>query len=454
MFGLQRIGLHAEYICGDSIESINSPPTVLNSMSTVKEVSEKMHESPYKSLMDRFNAAADIINLDERSRKIIGAPEKIVHVSLPVKLDNGHTTVFEGFRVIHSTIMGPSKGGIRYAPFVNLDEVKALAGWMTLKCAVIGLPYGGAKGGIIVDPSKHTEDELERLTRSYTRSMKDIFGTNSDVPAPDMNTSGREMAWIFDEYTRVVGYEPGVVTGKPLELGGSQGRVAATGRGVMTTALCAMRELGWNPASVSCAIQGFGNVGSFAGMLLQDKGVKVVAISDVSGAYYNPAGIDCYAAVDYANSNGKSLSGFSGGKLISQDELLTLDVDMLIPAAMEDQITPKNAGDVKAKLIVEGANGPVSASADAILDAKNILIVPDILANAGGVTVSYFEWVQNRRGHYYTEDQVNELADPMLSRAFDNVYATHKKYNCSMRLAAYIVGIERVAKGVKLKGHF
>lgn len=404
--------------------------------------------------MKRLNAAADILNLDDRFREVLAAPEKIVEVNLPVKLDNGKTKVFNGYRVINSTVLGPSKGGIRYSEHVDKDEVMALAGWMTLKCAIAGLPYGGAKGGITINPKNYSVDELERLTRAYTRELKDIFGTNSDIPAPDMNTSGREMAWLYDEYSRFYGNEPGVVTGKPLELGGSQGRVAATGRGVMTTAMCAMKELGWNPKTVDCAVQGFGNVGSYAAMLLEEKGVKIVAISDVTGGYYNPDGLDIKAAIAYSVANGGSLGGYASGSHISNEELLELDVKMLAPCAMENQITSKNAANIKAKLMVEGANGPVSADADSILDSKGILIVPDILANAGGVTVSYFEWVQNRRGHYYTEDEVNAKADPMLERAFDEVLTASKQYQCSMRQAAYIVGIRRVAKGIELKGNF
>ncbi|MCL4106280.1 UNVERIFIED_CONTAM: hypothetical protein GTU68_061122 [Idotea baltica] len=404
--------------------------------------------------MERFNTAADIINLEDRYRRVIAAPEKIVEVTLPIKLDDGTTEVFQGFRVIHSTTLGPSKGGIRYSTHVDRDEVKALAGWMTLKCAIVNLPYGGAKGGINIDPKKYSEQELERLTRAYTRTLKHVFGTNSDIPAPDMNTSGREMAWIFDEYSRVYGYEPGVVTGKPLELGGSKGRVAATGRGVMTTAMCAFKRLGWDPKEVTCAVQGFGNVGSYGSMLLTEKGVKVVAISDVSGGYYNPDGLDIKAAMDYCSKNNRSLAGWSGGQLISNDALLELDVDMLAPCALENQITERNAPNIKAKLIVEGANGPVSASADPFLDQKGITIVPDILANAGGVTVSYFEWVQNRRGHYYTEEEINKKADPILEKAFDDVWSTHEKHKCSMRLAAYVVGIRRVSTGIKMKGFF
>jgi glutamate dehydrogenase (NAD(P)+) len=410
-------------------------------------------ESPFDSLLKRFNAAADILKLEDRFRKILSVPEKIVNVSLPVTMDDGTTEVYQGYRVVHSTTMGPAKGGIRYAPFVHLDEVKALAGWMTLKCAVVSLPYGGGKGGIIVDPTKLSDGEKERLTRAYTRALKDVFGVDKDVPAPDMNTGGREMAWIADEYSRYYGWQPGVVTGKPLELGGSQGRVAATGRGVMVTALCALQEMGLDPMKVTAAFQGFGNVGSWGAKLLAQKGVKVVAISDHTGGYYNAAGLNVLDAFNYCQAN-KHLAGWTGGTPISNSELLELDVDILAPCALEDQITQENAPNIKAKLIVEGANGPISASADAILESKGIMIVPDILANAGGVTVSYFEWVQNRLGHYWSEADVFHKEDEIMKNAFNNVYATHKKYGCSMRLAAYVVGIQRVATGLRLKGGY
>ncbi|HHG85057.1 MAG TPA: Glu/Leu/Phe/Val dehydrogenase [Bacteroidetes bacterium] len=423
-------------------------------MSSVNTISQEETQSPYDSLMKRFNEAAEIIGLDDRYTAVIAAPEKIIEVTLPIKLDSGKTKVFTGFRVIHSTVLGPSKGGIRYSTHVDQDEVKALSGWMTLKCAIVGLPYGGAKGGITINPREHSVDELERLTRAYTRALKDVFGTNSDIPAPDMNTSGREMAWIFDEYSRVYGYEPGVVTGKPIELGGSKGRVAATGRGVMTTAMCALDHLGWKPSEVTCAVQGFGNVGSYGAALMAERGVKIVAISDITGAYYNPDGLDIPAAIKYCTGHGGRLEGFTGGRKITNAELLALDVDLLAPCALQDQITAENADSIKAKLIVEGANGPVSASADPILDAKGILIIPDILANAGGVTVSYFEWVQNRRGHYYSEEEINAKADPILQNAFTNVIETAEKYKCSTRLAAYIVGIKRVSRGIEMKGFY
>ena len=417
-------------------------------MSTAKE-------TPLESLLKRFDEAADRLKLDERVRKIVAVPERIVQVNLPITLDNGKTEVFNAFRVIHSTVLGPSKGGIRYSLDVDQNEVQALAGWMTLKCAVVNLPYGGGKGGITLNPKNYSVKELERLTRAYARAMRDVFGVDKDVPAPDMNTGGREMAWITDEVKRMKGeYEPGVITGTPLDLGGSKGREAATGRGVMTTAMCAFKKLGWDPKTKTAAVQGFGNVGSFAAKLLEEQGVKILAISDVTGAYYNANGLNAAEAFAYARANGNSLAGYTGGQKITNEELLELNVDLLAPCALQDVITQENAANIKAKLIVEGANGPVAASADAILDQKGILIVPDILANAGGVTISYFEWVQNRLGHYWSEEMVNSYGDPKLVEAFEEVWDASQEYHCSMRIAAYIVGIRRVGKGVALKGNF
>lgn len=411
--------------------------------------------SPFESFLARLNKAADIINLEQRFRDILSRPERTIIVSLPVKMDDGSVKVFEGYRVVHSTVMGPSKGGIRYADFVDLDEVKALAGWMSLKCAVVGLPYGGAKGGITLNPKSMSEGELERVTRAYTRQLKDVFGVDSDIPAPDMNTSGREMAWLFHEYSRIKGYTPGVVTGKPLELGGSQGRVPATGWGVVVTGMHALNKLGMDPKkqTVTCAVHGFGNVGSWAAKFFEDEGLKIVAISDHTGGYYNENGVNIHEAVKHLKAH-KSLAGFTGGSSITNDGLLTLNVDVLAPCAIENCITLENAKDIKAKVIVEGANGPVAAEADDVLNEKGIFIVPDILANSGGVTVSYFEWVQNRRGHYYSEAEIQTKVYPMLTNAFENVYNAHKKYNCAMRVAAYIVAVERVASGIQLEGTY
>jgi glutamate dehydrogenase (NAD(P)+) len=410
--------------------------------------------NPLESMMERFHEASRILGLDESTYEALKSPEKSVIVSLPVTMDDGNIKVFEGFRVVHSSKLGPSKGGIRYAPGVHLDEVKALAAWMTWKCAVVGIPYGGAKGGIKCDPRHMSHGELERLTRAFTSAMRDVFGPERDIPAPDMGTNPQTMAWIMDEYSKLAGVaSPAVVTGKPLVLGGSLGRVEATGRGVMVSARSAMARLKMNPGASKCAVQGFGNVGSISAKLLQMQGLKIVAISDVSGAFFHKDGINIDEAITYVEQY-KSLDGFKGGDPISNEELLTLDVDVLVPAALEDQITVKNADKIKAKLIVEGANGPTAANADKILNDKGILVVPDILANAGGVSVSYFEWVQNRLGYFWTEERVNRRADRVMKLAFDNVYSASKKYKVSMRTAAYIVAIDKVASTSKLRGIF
>ena len=412
------------------------------------------HLNPLESMMQRFDEAATILGLDESTYNALKSPEKAVIVSLPVTMDDGKVQVFQGYRVVHSSKLGPSKGGIRYSMGVNLDEVKALAAWMTWKCAVVGIPYGGAKGGIQCDPRTMSDGELERLTRSFTGAMRDVFGPEKDIPAPDMGTNPQTMAWIMDEYSKLKGEaSPAVVTGKPLVLGGSLGRMEATGRGVMVSARSAMAKLKMKPSEATCAVQGFGNVGSISAKLIEQQGVTIVAISDISGAYYNPDGLDIEEAIEYV-VNHKSLDGYKGGKTITNEELLELDVDILVPAALEDQITEDNAARIRAKLIVEGANGPTASNADAILEANGVMVVPDILANAGGVSVSYFEWVQNRLGYFWTEERVNRRADRIMKQAFDTVYKAARKHNCSLRTAAYIVAIENVANTSKLRGIF
>ncbi|WP_303309564.1 Glu/Leu/Phe/Val dehydrogenase [Hymenobacter sp. BT730] len=413
-------------------------------------------ENPLESMMSRFNVATEILGLDDETYNVLKAPDKQVIVHIPVTMDNGKVRVFEGYRVVHNTILGPSKGGIRYDNNVHLDEVKALAAWMTWKCAVVDIPYGGAKGGIICDPTTMSPGEIERLTRAYTLALKDVFGPDRDIPAPDMGTGPREMAWLMDEFSKTVGAtSPAVVTGKPLVMGGSLGRTEATGRGVMVSALAALKKLGMEPTQVSAAVQGFGNVGSWAAKLLSEKGVKIKGVSDVSGAYWNDNGINIDEAIAYKNAHKGRLDGFTGATLMENaDDLLLTDVDVLVPAAVEDVITEHNAHDIKAKLIVEGANGPTSASADPIINEKGIMVVPDILANSGGVTVSYFEWVQNRQGFKWTEEMVTERADRIMSDAFEKVYATSQKYNIPMRIAAYVVAIDKVAQTYKYRGGF
>lgn len=413
----------------------------------------KDRKNPFESMMSRFNIAAELLGLDESTYNVLKSPVKQVIVSLPVTMDDGHVIVFEGYRVIHSNILGPAKGGIRFDMDVNLDEVKALAAWMTWKCAVVDIPYGGGKGGVKCNPRAMSAGEMERLVRAYTSAMIDIFGPDKDIPAPDMGTSQREMAWLMDEYSRTVGTTvTAVVTGKPLVLGGSLGRVEATGRGVMVSAFAAMEKLRIVPHKSTAAVQGFGNVGSISAKMLAERDVKVVALSDISGAYYNAKGIDIDAAIAYRDKNKGRLEGFEGAEKMAHEELLTLPVDVLVPAAKEDVITKENAAKIQAKLIVEGANGPTSADADTIINEKGIIVVPDILANAGGVVVSYFEWVQNRLGYRWTLDRVQRRSDRIMKDSFNKVYQTAEKYNVSLRIAAYIVAIDKVSQTYKYRG--
>jgi glutamate dehydrogenase/leucine dehydrogenase len=412
-------------------------------------------ENPFEAMMSRFRTASQILGLDEQIYNVLKSPARQVIVSLPVTMDDESIKVFEGYRVIHSTILGPSKGGIRFDPAVNLDEVKALAAWMTWKCAVVDIPYGGAKGGVACNPREMSPGEIERLMRAYTQSMVDIFGVDKDIPAPDMGTGPREMAWLMDQYSRSQGMTVNaVVTGKPLVLGGSLGRTEATGRGVMITALAAMEKLKINPYKATCAVQGFGNVGSWAARLLEERGLKVLAISDLNGAYYNENGLNIEKVLKYREDNRGSLEGYQEAQKLSNDDLLTLPVDVLVPAATEDVITVKNAPKIKAQLIVEGANGPTSSKADSIIYEKGISVVPDILANAGGVTVSYFEWVQNRLGYKWTADRVNRRSDRIMKDAFDNVFKVATDYKVSLRIAAYMVAIDKVAKTYKFRGGY
>jgi glutamate dehydrogenase (NAD(P)+) len=425
-------------------------------MAYIEPAPIKDRENPLESMMERFNIAAEKLGLSDEVYNVLKNPAKQVIVSLPITMDSGKIQVFEGIRVIHSNILGPAKGGIRFAPDVHLDEVRALAAWMTWKCAVVDIPYGGAKGGVRCNPREMSKGEIERLVRAYTMAMIDVFGPDKDIPAPDMGTGPREMAWLMDEYSKAHGMTiPAVVTGKPLVLGGSLGRTEATGRGVMVSALAAMQKLKINPFQATCAVQGFGNVGSWAARLLEERGLKVVAISDHTGAFYNEKGINVVEAIAYRDGNNGTLEGFAGGeKMENAGDLLTLKIDVLVPAAVEDVITTANADQINAKLIVEGANGPTSAKADAILNEKGIMAVPDILANAGGVTVSYFEWVQNRLGYKWTADRVNRRSDQIMKDAFDNVYQASIKYNVPMRIAAYIVAIDKVAQTYTYRGGF
>lgn len=413
---------------------------------------EIIKQNPFQSMIDRFNIAADILKLDAPIRQKLQRPEKQIVVNFSIVLDNGIEQNFEGYRIIHNTALGPSKGGIRYDNEVNLEEVKALAAWMTWKSAVTGIPFGGAKGGIICDPKNHSKTELEKITRAYTKSLSDIFGPEKDVPAPDMGTGPDEMGWLMDEFSQVHGKTVhGVVTGKHLHAGGSLGRVEATGKGVSIITLLALEKLKLRPARSTVAVQGFGNVGLHSALFLYEKGLKVVAVSDVSEALYNPEGINIPELILYYNLNNKTIKGYPNSVSIQHEELLLLEVDVLIPAAKEDVITKTNANDVKAKIIVEGANGPVSSDADAILHENNVLVVPDILANAGGVTVSYFEWLQNTLIETWGVNQVNKQLENILEKSFESVFRTATKYNVTPRIASYIIALQKVAETQSVK---
>ncbi len=424
-------------------------------MSTKTASTSQTHESMFDAVLARLDVAAKLMNLSENVSQVLRNPSKQVKVSLPVMMDNGKVQVFNGYRTVHSTHLGPSKGGIRYAMDVNADEVMALAAWMSFKCAVANLPYGGAKGGIKCDPRSMSVGELERLSRAYAVSMKDVFGVNKDIPAPDMGTSGREMAWILDEFNKNTGEDsPGVITGKPVAIGGSLGRDAATGRGVMVNTLAALKKMGLKPNEVTAVVQGFGNVGSHAARLLSEQGLKIVGIGDHSASFYNENGIDIKAALEYTTNNNRTLKGFKGATEINASELLISKCDVLVPAALQNVITIENAGKIQAKLIVEGANGPTTPEADPILSEKNIICVPDILANSGGVTVSYFEWVQNKAGYYWTEEEVNSKHDLKMEIAFEAVWHNASHFKTSMRIAAYITALQKIEQGVKLKGDY
>jgi glutamate dehydrogenase (NAD(P)+) len=409
-------------------------------------------ENPFEAMMSRFDRAAQLLDLEPGLYKVLRHPEKQITVSVPVMMDNGELEVFTGYRVLYNTVRGPAKGGIRFDMQVTLEEVKALAAWMTWKCAVVNLPFGGAKGGVICDPAAMSVGELERLTRRYTAGIIHTLGPDSDVPAPDVNTNERVMAWVMDTYSMHHRHTvTAVVTGKPVEMGGSLGRREATGRGCMIVTKEALKHLGMKVAGTTVAVQGFGNVGSVAAQLLAREGCKIRAISDRTGAYYNKNGIDVDAAVEYVKQN-RTLEGFKDGDSITNEELLTADVDVLLPAALENVITSKNAAKIQAKIVCEGANGPTTAGADSILDEKEIFVIPDILANAGGVTVSYFEWVQDRGGYFWSEESVNDRLTDIMRRSFAEVLRSSLQHRVNMRTAAYMTSISRVAAVHKLRG--
>lgn len=409
-------------------------------------------ENPFEAMMSRFDKAAELLDLEPGLYKVLRQAEKQVIVSIPVMMDNGEVSVYEGYRVQYNTSRGPAKGGIRFDLQVTLEEVKALAAWMTWKCAVVNIPFGGSKGGVICDPLAMSASELERLTRRYTSAIINMLGPDSDVPAPDVNTNERVMAWVMDTYSMHVGHTTtAVVTGKPVELGGSLGRREATGRGCMIVTKQALEHLGMPLKGTTIAIQGFGNVGSVAARLLAREGCKIVAIGDRTTSLYNANGIDVDDAIAHVAKH-RSLEEYGKGEALSGADLLTLDVDVLLPAALENVITTKNAGDIRARVICEGANGPTTAAADSILDEKGIFVIPDILANAGGVTVSYFEWVQDRGGYFWTEDLVNQRLEAIMRRSFQDLLDLSKQHRVNMRTAAYMLAISRVATVHRLRG--
>ncbi len=411
--------------------------------------------NPFQSMAQLFDTAADLLGLDQGLREVLRRPDREMTVAIPVLMDDGRVEVFTGYRVQHNFSRGPCKGGIRYAPDVNLDEVRALAAWMTWKCAVVDVPFGGGKGGVICDPRNLSIGELERITRRYTSAILDILGPDRDVPAPDMNTNEQTMAWLMDTYSmHVRKTTTAVVTGKPIALGGSRGRTEATGRGVMLITREALKKLGIRPQDARVVVQGSGNVGGIGAMLLHREGYKIICMSDQYGAVLNEKGLDVPAVLAHLKSNGR-LTGFKEAQAMPAGKaVLEIPCEVLVPAATENQITSENVDRVQTRLIVEGANGPCTAVASRRLDERGILVVPDILANAGGVTVSYFEWVQDRMGYFWTEERVNNTLEQIMVKAFGDVAAVAERHKVSMRIAAYILAIDRVATVYRLRGVF
>ena len=420
----------------------------------MKTVSLEQELNPWEAQAARFDFAAQKLDLDDGLWKILRYPNREIIVHIPVAMDNGTIEVFTGFRVQHSIARGPAKGGVRYSPDVTLDEVRALASWMTWKCAVVNIPFGGAKGGIIVDPKKLTLSELEKLTRRYTAELIEFLGPEKDVPAPDMNTNEQTMAWMMDTYSMHMRQTvTAVVTGKPINIGGSRGRREATGRGVMIVCDEALKKFNMTREGTRVIIQGFGNVGSNAAKLMADAGYKIIGIAEYNGGLYNAKGIDIDALLEYRDRNSsRGIVGFPGAEDEDSSQLLVTACDILIPAATENVITSQNAGSIKAKIICEGANGPTTAAADEILADKKVFVIPDILANAGGVTASYFEWVQDRQGYFWKESAVNEQLEFILREAFEDVVHFSETHSVNNRIAAYMLAISRVAHTIKQRG--
>ena len=408
--------------------------------------------NPYDMAIAQFDEAADRLGLSQAMRAILRKPKRELIVNFPVRMDNGDVEMFTGYRVQHNINRGPAKGGIRFSPEVSLDEVRALAMWMTWKCAVVGIPFGGAKGGVICDPHKLSRNELERLSRRYATEISILIGPDSDIPAPDMNTNPQIMAWMMDTFSMHKGFSiPAVITGKPLAIGGSEGRLEATARGVQFVAVEAMHDLGMLPEDCSVVVQGFGNVGSISARLLNELGCKIVAVSDISGGVYNAKGIDVHRVLRYSKEHG-ALRGLPDAEAVTNSELLELPCDVLVPAALENQLTAKNASRVKARLIIEAANGPTTPEADHILNDRGIMIVPDILANAGGVTVSYFEWVQDLQRFFWAEHEINNRLESIMIRAYRASRVKADEQDTNLRMGSYLLAVARVAEATEIRG--
>jgi glutamate dehydrogenase (NAD(P)+) len=421
-------------------------------VSTAEAPVSHLRENPYDLAKHQLRKVAQAFGIDENLVDVLSHCKKAVTVSIPTRMDDGSVRVYEGYRVTHNIARGPSKGGIRYHPEVTLDEVRSLAMWMTWKCALMAIPFGGAKGGVVVNPKELSRTELERMTRRYTSEIINEIGPEKDIPAPDVGTDARVMAWIFDTYSMNKGHSVlGVVTGKPLELGGSLGREEATARGALFSLRAALRKRAMREDAVTVAVQGFGNVGSFLARFLAEAGAKVVAVSDSSGGLYNPDGLDVPTAIAYKQETGE-LAGMRGAEAITNEELLVLDCDVLAPCALEQVIHTGNADRVKAKIVVEGANGPTTPSADDVLEDKGVLVLPDVLANAGGVVVSYFEWVQGLQEYFWKETEVNAKLNDIVTRAFNETWQRHEASGVSMRLCAYGIAVERVAEATTIRG--
>jgi glutamate dehydrogenase (NAD(P)+) len=421
-------------------------------VTAVQESVSHLRQNPYEIAKDQLRLVARAFSIEENLVEVLSSCKKAVTVSIPVRMDDGRIAVFEGYRVTHNVARGPSKGGIRYHQDVTLDEVRALSMWMTWKCALMGIPFGGAKGGVVCEPKRLSVRELEGMTRRYTTEIINEIGPEKDIPAPDVGTSPREMAWIFDTYSMNKGHSVlGVVTGKPLTVGGSLGRLEATARGGLYCTLEALDKLGLGVEGLKVAVQGFGNVGSYYALFMQQEGAKVIAISDSSSGFYNPRGIDVRSAIAHKQERG-TLQGLGEVEQISNEELLLLDCDVLAPCALEQVITEENAASIKARIVCEGANGPTTPAADQILEDKGVLVLPDVLANAGGVVVSYFEWVQGLQEYFWKEDEVNAKLKEIVDKAFGETWEVHERREISMRLASYGLAVERVAEATMTRG--